>query len=204
VPPVQCSPGPYCVQGVSVADELYRVNVQLKWPYPENPSGYYYASAVHYAKVPDLTALDIAIDTIFEAEWRAHNNSVSFDWQNIVNLTTGVTYRNTYITWPPFTWQPGDPAGLLNTVYIGFTASGAQAGYKRVRPPLRASDMVGDRLTDAAIAYYSSSYAEILLSSGYACNYQGTVFDGYRVWPKVSGWQLRHGTKRREVRRYHS
>lgn len=184
--------------------DLYRINVQLKYPYPPNPSGYYYGSAVHYALVDNLTELDVAIDTIFQAEERAHNNSVDFDWQNIINLTAGTVYRNASITWPPFAWQSGDPVGLINTVYVGFLAGDIQVGYKRVRPPLRAMDMEGDRLTDTAIAFYEANYAGILLSSGFACNYQGVIFDGYRVWPKVSGWQLRHGTKRREVRRYHS
>lgn len=184
--------------------DLYRINVQLKYPYSLNPTGYYYCSAVHYALVDNLTQLDIAIDTVFQAEERAHNNAVDFDWQNIINLSTNTVFRNASITWPPFSWQSGDFAGLLNTVHVSFLAGGRKVSYKRVRAPLRAMDLEGDRLTPTARAFYESNYAGVLLSSGYACNGQGVLLENYEVRSEVSGWQLRHGTKRREVRRYHS
>jgi len=183
---------------------LYRFNLQLKHPYPDNPSGFYYWSEVHYAQIADFTAYDLQLNNIFEAARRGHNEHTLLDWCNVVDLDTNTTIRNASITWPDPPWNPGWPAGLLNTVYISFLAAGVTVGYKRLRVPLRAIDMEGDKLTDVAREFFEDNYAGILIANGTACNYAGVLFDGYRVWPRVSGWQLRHGTKLREVRRYHS
>jgi len=181
---------------------IYRFDVQMKYPCPQNPSGYYYCAATHYAHVTDFITYDLALDTIFDAEWRGHHEDVIPDWCRVTDLDTNTIVRDASWIWSGITRLSGEYPGLCNTVYISFLAGGVEVGYKRVRTPLRCEDIDGEYLTADAVHWFESNYGGMLLTTGLACNVHGTVFDGFRVSPKVSGWQLRHGTKRRALRRY--
>jgi hypothetical protein len=84
-----------------------------------------------------------------------------------------------------------------------------QVSYKRVRSPLRIvvpgfvdePDFVDGMLRDEIYDYYQDTMQGLITTYGCMRSATGEAIDGVRVRREISGWQLRHGSKRVSKRR---
>lgn len=119
-----------------------------------------------------------------------------------------VVVEATNIAWDHPTLS-GPYGPLWNTVYVALLNGQDQVGYKRVRSPLRLaepgylaeSDFVDGVLRDEIYDYYQETLQGLISTYGCFTNSSGVPITGVRVRREVSGWQLRHGTKRLSKRR---
>lgn len=183
---------------------FYRADVQYRIPWTESPLGNYYCTHVYYFNAADASELDLMKDACFRATANSLNVSSRLDRCLFREWPSGVVNQSSSASWPPNGLLTGVPGPLTNTVYLSLLHDGVQVGFKRLRSPLRPEDIEGDFLTDAAVTYYASSVGGVIVDAGGFTNAQGVSINGVKVNPRVCGWQLRHGTKRRLYRRLHA
>lgn len=178
---------------------VYQVDYQSRYPYPDNPDGYYYWT-----------------NTFYTVNTNDHDAAVSLNGV-VTNLyailcLTGVETLYYQIKTPPgrqaalYVDNLGDTHGLLpenggglltNAVRAYGLIGGRQVWYKRWRVPLRAQDIDGVNIESAFHAYLEVNFAH-LASYGVVTTASGDVIEEIHVAREVRMWQLRHGTKRRQ------
>jgi hypothetical protein len=90
-----------------------------------------------------------------------------------------------------------DGGSLLNVIRLSGRAAGKEVSYKLWRFPLRLSDIEGERLSDQALDIVNDTLIPGL-NDALLCNKNGVAIDEWTCDHLVHGWQLRHGTKRRQ------
>jgi hypothetical protein len=186
----------------------YRGDIQYAIPTDDTDTGFYWGTNIWY----------------FEA---GSTGEYAWGQEGAVRLTAEVLNVNAILwyqlwrEWPSggvveatnFAWDhpvlSGPYGPLFNTVYVALLSGDQQVSYKRVRSPLRLAepgfldepDFVDGRLRDEIYDYYQDTMQGLITTYGCFVTAEGVSIDGVRVRREVSGWQWRHGTKRRNKRR---
>lgn len=187
---------------------LYRGDVQYAIGAPWLDAGFYWCSQVWYfqAGTPGEYAWGQEGAIRLTAEVLNVNNPLWFQlWRE---WPAGTVVEATNYAWPhPDLSGPYGP--LHNTVYVALLNGDRQVGFKRVRSPLRfaepgylaESDAIDGLLRTPVYDYYQDTLQGLVTTYGCFTTRTGTPITGVRVRRKVSGWQLRHGTRRQGKQR---
>lgn len=178
--------------------DLVQIDIVKRLPFEENPSGWYYWTSVYYAD---------------RLHWASYEQ-LALDVVNLEKLLTteDVDLTNLRIKNPPgranvvlaqnFTVpQHGTIASEDAWSYIMVARwrlfdSLGRMSYRLNRMPLRPSDIDGQNLSASGLTRQNTS-KNTLLGQGWARNSHGALLTSGEVVPKLTMWQLRHGTKRR-------
>lgn len=178
---------------------LWQVDCCKRVAFSDNPSGFYYWTSVYYLESSDFS-------NAFQAR------------QAVINLdkiltTTDVEIVRLQVHAPPgrgnvifngaitFTFgQLSNPGGLYSLINVArwhlFDDAGRRS-YRLNRMPLRPSDIDGDHLSATGASQQLASLNTLLLA-GWCRNSYGELLTSGDVVQRLTMWQLRHGTKRRE------
>lgn len=178
---------------------VYQVDYQSRYPWPENPDGYYYWTNTFYtvAATDNIAAVNL--------------NGIIVNMYGIC-CTTGVETPYYQIKTPPgrqaalYVDPLGSIHGLLTETEPGLLTScvriygyigGKVRWWKMWRVPLQKSMTDGLRLTDTFHSYLEDNWgplaaAEIITTA------DGDVVEEFHASPLIHMWQQRHGTKRRQ------
>lgn len=187
---------------------LYRGDVQYAIPFDPAEEGFYWQTQIWYFEASDSSDYAMGQEASIRLTAEVLNVNVLLWYQLWRSWPDATVIEATNLTWPhPVLSGPYGP--LENTVYVALLHGETQVGFKRVRSPLRLaspgwldeSDFVDGRLRDEIYDYYQSTMQGLITAYGCMRTADGVVIDGVRVRREVSGWQLRHGTKRLSKRR---
>lgn len=179
---------------------FYRADVQYGIEALETPdTGFYYCCMVWYFFADTDAEYEHAREGAIRitSEWLSTNVLI---WDLFIRLaSTGVLVEHSHPAWDhPVLSGPYGPLEL--TVFASLRGDGRQVSYKRIRTPVRLEDMdAAGRLTAWAYGYYQS-VADLVAEYGCFTNYLGVPITDAVIKPEVVGWQLRHGTIRRNRR----
>jgi len=177
---------------------LYQVDYEFRFPYVENPDGYYYWTNAFYVEqttpIAAITSCNGRLSNIVHhtcllgVECTGHQVHTPPGSGDVVYVDPGSTLAGSL--------SPIGVGPLINSVHILFLAAGSVVGWKRWRVPLRTSDIDGDYI---ATAFWLDlqDYWSGALSSPVLRSRTGVLIDEILVDRKIHMWQLRHGTKRR-------
>lgn len=175
---------------------LYRLDLQHRIATSVIATGFYVWTNVYYFEARTLDDRDEAVGQILNTSVFFHLNIVDqgpyrlATWPANIEILTihAYTLHNTFL--------PGTPISLTNTIRLIARCQDGSLWYKRLRVPLRATDIAPEgRLTPTAHAYFSSFVAGFR-EGGYLTGGRGSAVGPITVAWDVYGWQLRHGTKR--------
>lgn len=187
---------------------LFRGDVQYAIPVDYLEAGFYWQTQVWYFQADDSAEYEAGKEACIRLTAEVLNVNVLLWYQLWREWPAATVVEATNLAWDhPVLSGPFGP--LENTVYVALLSEGRQVGYKRVRSPLRLaspgwldeSDFVDGRLRDEIYDYYQDTLQGLVSSYGCICTAAGVAIDGVRVRREVSGWQLRHGTRRRDKQR---
>jgi len=187
---------------------FYRGDVQYAIPTDLADEGFYWATQCWYFVAGDAGELAWGQEGAIRLTAEVLNVNCLLWYQLWREWPSGVVVSATNLAWDhPVLSGPYGP--LWNTVYVALLNGDKQVGYKRVRSPLRLaepgylpeSDFVDGLLRDEIYDYYQDTLQGLISDYGCFTNGTGVPVTGVRVRREVSGWQLRHGTKRRSKRR---
>jgi hypothetical protein len=187
---------------------LYRGDVQYAIPTSLTDDGFYWQVMVWYFTAGDADGYARGQEGAIRATAEVLNVNALLWYQLWREWPADVVVEATNRAWEhPVLSGPYGP--LHNTVYVALLNGDSQVGYKRVRSPLRlaepgylpVSDFVDGLLRDEIYDYYQTTLSNIVSTYGCFTNSAGVPITGVRVRREVAGWQLRHGTKRRNKRR---
>ena len=179
---------------------LYRVDMQQVIDTPLVATGRYYWTNVYYFEANTPTEFDLGRDQVSVVQSRAFCSDVASDRILITIAGTGTIVQHGNFHWVPFGFLPASDTPITNCVLVWLYSRGRKVGYKRYRVPVPASGMSGGLLTSDFIAHYYTNGPVNELLDGLICSRSGEVIDNAIVDPRVSMWQIRHGTKRAERR----
>lgn len=187
---------------------LYRGDVQYAIGTDLAEDGFYWCTQVWYFNATDSGEYAWAQEGAIRLTAEVLNVNCPLWYQLWREWPGGAVVEATNFAWPhPVLSGPYGP--LWNTVYVALLNGEKQVGYKRVRSPLRfaepgyltESDAVDGVLRDEIYSYYQETLQGLVSTYGCFTNGAGVPVTGVRVRREVSGWQLRHGTKRVSKRR---
>lgn len=179
---------------------IYRVDLQQKISTPLVATGVYYWTNVYYFSADNPTEFDHGRDQCAEAQSRAFCSDVSSDRILITIADTGTIVQHGNFHWVPFGFLPASDMPITNCVLVWLYANGRRVGYKRYRVPVPKAAQENGLLTQDFIDNYYTSGPVNVLPGDRICTRSGEIIDNAIVDPRVSMWQLRHGTKRSERR----
>lgn len=180
---------------------LYRIDVQNRIPYEDNPSGYYWYTNVYYVNASDFDELDQAIDAVLRAGEFSHRHIVMMDYYRVMRWPSGVVVLENEIDYECTPLISGPYYSIYSCLYVRLYNGDRQVSYKRYRTPLSEHEIDDQRLTSDFYNFWSSSPANFWEPAGIFTNSAGVPITRAMLDPYVHGWVLRHGTKRRERRR---
>lgn len=187
---------------------LYRGDVQYAIGTDLAEEGFYWGSQIWYFNAETMGDYAWGQEGAIRLTAEVLNVNNLLWYQLWREWPSGVVVEATNFSWShPVLSGPYGP--LWNTVYVALLNGDAQVGYKRVRSPLRLaepgylaeSDFVDGVLRDEIYEYYQETLSTLISTYGCFTNCNGVAITGCRVRREVSGWQLRHGTKRRSKQR---
>jgi hypothetical protein len=187
---------------------LYRGDVQYAIGTDLAEDGFYWCTQVWYFNATDSGEYAWAQEGAIRLTAEVLNVNCPLWYQLWREWPGGAVVEATNFAWPhPVLSGPYGP--LWNTVYVALLNGEKQVGYKRVRSPLRfaepgyltESDAVDGVLRDEIYSYYQETLQSLVSTYGCFTNGAGVPVTGVRVRREVSGWQLRHGTRRVSKRR---
>jgi hypothetical protein len=187
---------------------LYRGDVQYAIGTDLAEDGFYWCTQVWYFNATDAGEYAWAQEGAIRLTAEVLNVNCPLWYQLWREWPGGAVVEATNFAWPhPVLSGPYGP--LWNTVYVALLNGEKQVGYKRVRSPLRfaepgyltESDAVDGVLRDEIYSYYQETLQGLVSTYGCFTNGAGVPVTGVRVRREVSGWQLRHGTRRVSKRR---
>jgi len=181
---------------------LHQIDVFKRVPYPANPSGWYYWSSTYYYERDDFTSL--------AAMWLRARNVDQLHTLDVVNYVKVVVKQppgraNIIATFPAtFNYGAIVTAGEeYSPITIGRLITSYDDGrssYRMWRAPVLLDWLEDGFFTSPALSHMGSYINNMRTVSGYpaARNKTGAPCIGGVVPIRASGWQLRHGTERRE------
>lgn len=182
--------------------------MQYAIPTDDTSTGFYWQVQVWYFEAVSAGEYAWGQEGAIRLTAEALNVNTILWYQLWRTWPAGVVVEATNFAWDhPVLSGPFGP--LYNTVYVALLNGEQQVGFKRIRSPLRLaseggldeSDFVDGKLRDEIYDYYQDTLQGLVTTYGCFVNGSGVPIDGVRVRREVSGWQLRHGTKRRDKRR---
>lgn len=186
----------------------YRGDVQYAIPTDDTSTGFYWQTQVWYFEAASSGDYAWGQEGALRLTAEVLNVNCPLWYQLWREWPAGTVVEATNFAWDhPVLSGPFGP--LYNTVYVALLNGDQQVGFKRVRSPLRLAepgfldqpDFVDGLLRDEIYDYYQGTLQGLVTTYGCFVNGAGVPIDGVRVRREVSGWQLRHGTKRRDKRR---
>lgn len=187
---------------------LYRGDVQYAIGVPSLDAGFYWGTQIWYFQAGTAGEYEWGKEGAIRLTAEVLNVNNPLWYQLWREWPAGVVVEATNYAWPhPFLSGPYGP--LHNTVYVALLNGEKQVGYKRVRSPLRLaepgfsseSDFIDGLLRAPIYDYYQETIQGLLSTYGCFTTRTGIPISGCRVRREVSGWQMRHGTKRKGKQR---
>lgn len=187
---------------------IYRGDVQYAIPLDYLEDGFYWNVSVWFFEASDAGGYAWGKEAAVRLTAEVLNVNTVLWYQLWREWPSAVVVEATNLSWDhPVLSGPFGP--VENTVYAALLSGDRQVGYKRIRSPLRLAspgyldqpDFVDGKLRDEIYDYYQDTLQGLITTYGCMCTADGVAIDGVRVRREVSGWQLRHGTKRRNKRR---
>lgn len=199
----QCSREAIAIFVGAATMTLTRFTMQFKAPWEDGPQPSYYWTNSFMADPRTPDEYDETEHQVIIFASRFLNDTTRTDWFKVVEVGTGHVVRDHSFSTAAGTERPIVGVGLVNTVLCWLLVDGHVRSYKRIRPPLGAGDMVGDRLSDDTYTFYHDRCSATFTNPAYRfCANNGDLFDEVVVSPLVHGWQMRHGTRRAKKRYY--
>lgn len=177
---------------------LVQIDVIKRLPLEESTSGWYYWSSVYYADSlhwPNLLQVALAVvqlDQLLATEDVGFTNLRIKDPPGRGNVVLAQDF--TFITHGAIASE--DSWSFINVARWRLFDDLGRMSYRLNRMPLRPSDMDGDHLSASGMTRQLTS-RNTLLGQGWARNSHGALLTSGVVVPRLTMWQLRHGTKRR-------
>lgn len=177
---------------------LGRWDIQLRTAYAGNPGGFYYWTNSFYVDVPDPAHAGPAIAHLIEGYTIINFFVVQRNWHRlavppgntpyIFDSSMANAHGNTLLT-SPFT--------LENIARVHFYSGSDYVGYKLLRGTVAEDEIVDGYLTDVAVGRIETNLDFYWFQNDLR-THDGRVIDSLKCDPKAHGWNLRHGTKRRQ------
>lgn len=175
-----------------------KLQVQLRIPWPDNPSGYYYwVQGMHYN-----TADPPPGGEPFPYWWSVFLNRITlmpvqrYGSRVETSPGSGVWAAPTF-TPPSNGLFPSDGAfSLYACLLYRWLSGGSVVSSQLIRQPVLNAAMVGGKL-DEGYRLYCEGIAGEPITKGRFYTADGHLIDGCYVDGGLHSWQLRHGTKRR-------
>lgn len=179
---------------------IYRADLQQSIATGLVATGRYYWTNVYYFVANNSTEFDLGRDQCSECQSRAFCDDVSSDRILITEVGSGSVVQHGIFHWVPLgAWGSSD-SPITNCVLVWLYSGGVKVGYKRYRVPVPMSAMSGGLLTATFLSDYLVDGPGNALIGGQVSTINGAFIDAAVVDPRVSQWQIRHGTKRAERR----
>lgn len=179
--------------------DLWQIDMAKRVPYAYNPSGFYYWTSVYYADRDywdsnvqmflDFLQLEKLLTTtdVEIVKLRAHNPPGR---GNIV-YEQGVSPGNHGVI-----TSEGEYS-MIEVARWHLLSDSGRRTYRLNRMPLRPSDVDGMELSASGLIRQQTSM-NTLLAQEYCRNSYGELLTSGDVVRRLTQWQMRHGTKRRE------
>lgn len=171
------------------------------FPYPSNPSGWYYWTSVLYVDSDDFDNQSQMILAVLGRERLCSRENIHY-WGYRIKQPPG---RGNVVLTASFTGTGtgslpaiADPQILCIARWTLADSFGHKT-YRLVRYPIGTSEIEGDRLTPAGLLRQQTSINTFLATNIFRNKY-GRVLETGAASPRVHMWQLRHGTKRSRSR----
>lgn len=187
---------------------LYRGDVQYAIGTPWTDSGFYWGVQCWYFEALSPGDYEWGKEGAIRLTAEVLNVNCPLWYQLWREWPSGTVVEATNVSWShPNLSGPYGP--VENTVYVALLNGENQVSYKRVRSPLRLAepgyldepDFVDGLLRDEIYDYYQDTMQGLITTYGCFTSGSGRPVDAVRVRRQVSGWQMRHGTKRLNKRR---
>lgn len=175
---------------------IYRADMQQKISTPLVSTGVYYWTNVYYFSATTPAEFDFAVDRCGEVQSRAFCLDVTSDRILVTNVATGAVIQHGTFHWVPLNILPDSDMPITNGVIVWLYSDGAKVGYKRYRVPVPKDGQDNGILSNSFVSYYNDDGPINFLKSGVFCTKGGSVIDNAVLDPRVSMWQIRHGSKR--------
>lgn len=178
---------------------LWQVDMGKRVAFEPNPSGFYYWTSVYYLESSDFANPAQARLAVVNLEKILTTTDVDIVWQRVhappgrgnVIFDNPVSFTHGQIT------NSSELYSLINVARWHLWTDGGRKTYRLNRMPLRPSDIDGDELSMSGMAQQSASLNTFLLA-GWCRNSYGELLTSGNVVQRLTMWQLRHGTERRE------
>lgn len=177
---------------------VVQVDYQLRYPYAENPDGYYYWTQSVYLVAETPLDFPSYIFRVQQPMSQGMMNTVKFN-RLLVRMPphSDTVLENAFAFNVGGNITPGDTI-LENIMRVHFFIGEQYASYKLLRGCVATSEIMPDGTIDPVkVAYVQAYYADAAITNQWT-NDQGVAFTSAIVQPTIHHWQLRHGTKRRQ------
>lgn len=178
---------------------LWQIDHSKRVPFPENPSGFYYWTSVMYLDPADfITEMEarrqaLLLEALICLENVQITNQVvksppgrgNVIFQRVLNSTFGDISN------------PSGEYSLINVARWHFFSDSGRKSWRLNRMPLRPGDWDGTELTDSGYLQQQGSMGAYI-SREWCRNSYGELITSGDVVRRLTMWQLRHGTKRRQ------
>lgn len=177
---------------------VVQVDLQWRYAYSGNPSGFYYWTSTYYLNPTNPTDFIAYMPAMHLA---ARSAALFETKENRVRITMP-PHGGTVIQDASTANQFGEsglsgPTVLENVARLSFWVGQSYVGYKLLRGAIPTSQVEDGQLSETARLWLVENTAPQLLAAG-ICTADGTPIERVEVSPKIHSWQLRHGTKRRQ------
>jgi len=179
---------------------LVRMNALISLPWPDVAGGRYYWTHTAYMKQEDWASENAMLLNWTNRVKLGYTEDVLLYGHRIINPDDGTVIRTQTFTTPNQCNQ--DPVDDYNILLAGrwrFKAADGTGGYHLHRYPAGDSWVAGDDWTPFGLGRLQA-VAGSMYAPGKIYARSGSEVEGWEVSPTIVGWQLRHGTKRRNSR----
>jgi len=178
---------------------LWQADCSKRVPYDGNPDGFYYWTSVWYMDRADFGSDNAFLSAVQNAEGLS---TLSIAFLRTVHVKSSPGRGNVIRVVDVLAGEGGiayDDSGysLLSIARVTWRSTTNRYSYRLHRQPLMSSQMDGLYLTGAGTSSVESQMNGVLAVAPIRNKY-GERITHFSVDPLLHGWQLRHGTKRRE------
>jgi hypothetical protein len=176
---------------------LARVQFQLRYPYSPNTDGWYNWTISHTVDTPDPTDfpayvgdVEAVVRTTLHPDGEVNRVRVQAPPDSDPPLENAFAFNQHGFS--PYS----DGTILENVARVSFYVGSQLVGYRLLRTILTEGQIADGELSSSVRTYLTDYYVAGCLALG-CVDRSGNVWTSGYVHPKISTWQLRHGTKRR-------